>query len=216
MLAALEHRRRTGQGQYIDLSQAEASLQLLAPAVLDYTANGRVLGRAGNDDPVFAPHGVYPAEGDDQWVAIAVTDDAQWRALCAEVGLTDLAGLSAGERRRGGVSSTSCWRRGRSGQPADGSWNGSRHLGIPAHQVQNTVEAFDDPQLAHRGHFASVPHTVMGQTWVEGCRLRFSRTPAAVHHGAPTIGEHSWHVLTDLLGYDPEQAAELAVAGAFE
>ena len=216
VLAALEHRRRTGQGQYIDLSQAEASLRLLAPAVLDYTANGRVFGRAGNDDPLFAPHGVYPAQGNDQWVAIAVTEDAQWQALCAEVGLTDRAGLSVGERlaqRHELDELLAAWT---SGQRADGLMERLQALGIPAHQVQNTVEAFDDPQLAHRGHFASVPHTVMGQTWVEGCRLRFSRTPAAVHHGAPTIGEHSWHILTDLLGYDPEQAAELAVAGAFE
>jgi crotonobetainyl-CoA:carnitine CoA-transferase CaiB-like acyl-CoA transferase len=87
---------------------------------------------------------------------------------------------------------------------------------VPAHQVQNTVEAFADPQLAHRGHFVSVPHAAMGHTWVEGCRLRFSRTPAVTERGAPTIGEHSWQVLTELLGYVPERAAELAVAGAFE
>ena len=87
---------------------------------------------------------------------------------------------------------------------------------MAAHQVQNTVEAFADPQLRHRGHFVEVPHSAMGTTWVEGSRLRFSRTPAVVDRGAPTIGEHSWQVLTELLGYDPERAAELAVLGAVE
>ena len=72
LLAALDHRRRTGEGQHIDLSQAEASLHFLGPALLDYTVNGRVQGRVGNRDRDLAPHGVYPAAGDDRWVAIAV------------------------------------------------------------------------------------------------------------------------------------------------
>ena len=95
-------------------------------------------------------------------------------------------------------------------------WRCSRPLGVPAHQVQNTHEAFADPQLAHRGHFVTVPHAAMGQTWVEGSGCASPARRPRAERGAPTIGEHSWQVLTELLGYDPEQAAELAVAGAFE
>ena len=82
ILTALEYRRRTGQGQHIDLSQAEASLHFMAPALLDYTANGTVQSRAGNDDRNYAPHGVYPAAGNDAWIAIATQTEAQWQALC--------------------------------------------------------------------------------------------------------------------------------------
>ena len=83
ILAALEYRRRTGQGQYIDQSQAECAIHFLGPAILDYTVNGRVEERAGNSDAAFAPHGVYPAAGDDRWVAIVCRDDDDWRRLCA-------------------------------------------------------------------------------------------------------------------------------------
>lgn len=216
VLAALEWRRRTGEGQHIDLSQAEASLQLLAPAVLDYTVNGRVVERAGNDDVRYAPHGIYPALGEDRWVAVAVTDDEQWRALCGLVGRADLAGLSGAARlecRRSLDEVLASWTEGRTPDEVTALLQG---VGVPAHGVQNTVEAFEDPQLDHRGHFVEVPHAAMGRTWVEGCRARLSRTPARVDRGAPTIGEHSWEVLTEVLGYDEERAAELAAAGIFE
>jgi benzylsuccinate CoA-transferase BbsF subunit len=216
VLAALEHRRRTGEGQYIDISQAEASLHLLAPAVLDYTVNGRVAGRQGNDDPHFAPHGIYPAEGVDRWVAIAVTGDDPWRALCGVIGRADLAGLTGPDRRarrRELDAVVSAWTATR---PAGEAMELLQSVGVAAHQVQNTVEAFADPQLRHRGHFVEVPHSAMGTTWVEGCRMRFSRTPAVVDRGAPTLGEHSWQVLTELLGYEPDRAGDLAVIGAVE
>src|SRR5205823_8139695 len=78
LLAALDHRRRTGEGQYLDFAQAEAAVHFLTPALLDYVVNGRVASRNGNADLDMAPHGVYPSAGDDQWVAIACRDDADW------------------------------------------------------------------------------------------------------------------------------------------
>src|SRR5215208_5369963 len=86
VLAALEHRRRTGEGQYIDLSQQEASLEGLDAALIAATANGENAIRAGNRHPSAAPHGVYPCAGDDSWIAIAVMDDAQWRGLVRATG----------------------------------------------------------------------------------------------------------------------------------
>ena len=82
ILAALDNRRRTGQGQYLDQSQAESTLHFLGPALLDYTVNGRVQGATGNRDPHLAPHGVYPAAGTDRWVAIVVQTEEQWQS-CA-------------------------------------------------------------------------------------------------------------------------------------
>jgi crotonobetainyl-CoA:carnitine CoA-transferase CaiB-like acyl-CoA transferase len=216
IMAALEHRRATGEGQYIDLSQAEATMQLLAPAILDYTVNGRVMERLGNADPAHAPHGVYPAVGDDQWIAITVTADEQWVALCDELRRPELAGMTAVERlaRQDELDAVlAAWTEHRK---AGDMMARLQELGVPAHQVQNTVEAFEDPQLQHRAHFVQVPHDAMGTTWVEGSRLRLSRTPAVIDHGSPTIGQHTWQVFTEILGYEDDRVAELAAAGLFE
>ena len=91
VVSALRRRDRTGQGQYLDLSQLEAALHFLAPSLLDYTANGNVQERAGNRVPGAAPHGVFPCAGDDRWVAVAVNCDAEWRSLCAAMGQESLA-----------------------------------------------------------------------------------------------------------------------------
>src|SRR5205823_1052429 len=98
LLAALDHRRRTGEGQYIDVSQAEAAIHFLAPALLDFELSGRPPLRAGNDDPHMAPHGVYPAAGDDRWIAVACQSDEQWQKLADLMGRSDLALLPAAER----------------------------------------------------------------------------------------------------------------------
>src|SRR5215475_372655 len=90
ILAALEYRRRTGQGQYIDQSQAESALHFLTPALLDYTVHGRSQERGGNADAHLAPHGVYPAAGEDRWLAIAVRTEAQWQVLCEVMQRPDL------------------------------------------------------------------------------------------------------------------------------
>ncbi|MFN0026600.1 MAG: CaiB/BaiF CoA transferase family protein [Acidimicrobiales bacterium] len=215
VFAALEHRRRTGQGQYIDLSQAEASLQFMGQSVLEYTVNGTVVERAGNDDAVFAPHGTYRARGTEEWVAIAVTGEEPWRALCDVLQRPDLAELTIEQRRAGRRDLDQIIEGWTSGLSAAQVQHRLIARGIAAHQVQNTVEAFNDPQLAHRGHFVQVPHGAMGKTWVEGSRYRLSRTPAVV--GAPpTLGQHNWEVLTEVLGYDDDRAADLAAAGAFE
>ena len=91
LLAALDHRRRTGEGQHLDFSQLEASLHLLGPELLDYAVNGRVADARGNDDPCMVPHGVYPAAGDDAWIAIACETDAHWEALCEVIDRPELA-----------------------------------------------------------------------------------------------------------------------------
>ncbi|MGQ9677262.1 MAG: CaiB/BaiF CoA transferase family protein, partial [Chloroflexota bacterium] len=91
ILAALEYRRRTGKGQWIDLAQYQTGVCTIGEAVLDYIANGRVQDRMGNRHPHMAPHGVYRCAGNDNWVAIAVSNDEEWRALCAAMGQPALA-----------------------------------------------------------------------------------------------------------------------------
>jgi benzylsuccinate CoA-transferase BbsF subunit len=215
-LAALDHRNRTGRGQYLDFSQLEASLHLLAPALLDYTVNGRVAERAGNDDLRFAPHGVYAGAGDDAWVAVACETEEQWRHLCTLLGRPELAGLDASARlarRRELDRLVSGWTADRSPSEAE---KVLQDAGVPAHQMQNSGELAADPQLAHRQAFVEVAHAVHGTTWVENSRFRLSRTPALVDRAGPTFGEDVEYVLGELLGYDIDRIAELAAAEALE
>jgi crotonobetainyl-CoA:carnitine CoA-transferase CaiB-like acyl-CoA transferase len=220
LLAALEHRDRTGEGQYIDFSQAEACIHFLSPAMLDYSINGRDFTRRGNADPQIAPHAVYPAAGDDRWVAIACDTDEQWQALATAIGRADLASDAALATAVGRLASVADL------DAAIGGWTAERDMfeveralqavGVPAHAVQNSSEAVVDPQLLHRGHFIKVPHGSLGETTVEASRFRFSRTPARTERAGPTFGEHNFEVLTELLGYDPERVAELAAAGVLQ
>jgi crotonobetainyl-CoA:carnitine CoA-transferase CaiB-like acyl-CoA transferase len=217
ILAALEHRRRTGRGQYIDLSQAEASTHFLTPAILDYTANGRELDRMGNFDPNHAPHGVYPAAGDDRWAAIVCRSDGEWRALCAIIDRGDLASdarLESAAKRiehRDEIDrAVARWTRKREAAEIERLL---QSRGIPAHEVQSSRECYADPQLLHRGHFVELDHPVYGKTIVEGSRAKLSRTPAAVTRAAPTLGRDNQHVLGELLGYDEERIAHLVVSG---
>ena len=218
ILAALDHRRRTGEGQYIDQSQAECAIHFLGPAILDYTVNGRVEERAGNSDAAFAPHGVYPAAGDDQWIAIVCRDDDEWRRLCAAMNNEDLArdsryASAAGrlEHRDAIDSSIASWTR--TLERADIE-SRLQSLGVPAHQVQNSADAYADPQFVHRGHFVALEHPVLGKFTVEGPRAKLSRTPATVRRAAPSLGQDNQHVLETILGYDETQITELAASGA--
>ena len=198
LLAALDWRRRTGGGQHLDLSQAEASIHFLAPAILDHTVNGAAPTRAGNADPVFEPHGVFPCTGDDEWVAIACEDDAQRAALAGVVGATTEDAVRA-------------WTSSRSVADVE---DALQAVGVPVHGVQNSAACWHDPQLVHRGHYLTVEHPVHGQCVVEGARVVLSRTPAVVRRANPRLGEHNEHVLRDLLGYDQDQITELVIAGA--
>ena len=170
LLAALEHRRRTGQGQYVDYSQSEGSIHNLSSILLDYVVNGRIAERMGNDDDRFAPHGVYPSLGDDQWVAVVCETDGQWRALCAVLGgrARGPGGPDAGERlgRRRGAGRP---RRRMDRDPAGGRGRPrrSRRRACPPTRWSNSPEAIADPQLAappalRRGPAREAGHDVDG------------------------------------------------------
>jgi crotonobetainyl-CoA:carnitine CoA-transferase CaiB-like acyl-CoA transferase len=219
LLGALDHHRRTGEGQYIDQSQAESSLHFLTPAILDYTVNGRIESRTGNNDPRFAPHGVYPARGDDQWVAVVCTSDAQWRALASAMRRDSLrddpryATAAARLERREELDAlvaefTKTLEAGETEAMLQAA-------GIAAHRVQNSSGLFADPQIRHRGHFVAVEHPTLGTTYVEGPRAKLSRTPGEVRFAAPSVGQHNQRVLEKVLGYDEDRITGLAAAGVF-
>ena len=220
VMAALEQKRRTGEGQHLDFSQAEACLHLLGPALLDYRLNGRVMGRHGNRDQRFAPHGVYRSAprgaDDDRWVALAVTSDEQWMALSSLLARPDLAGLDEGQRRDRQDELDELIGRWCAAGDEEERAASLQAAGVAAHPVATSPALCADPQLAHRGHFVTIDHAVHGPLTVEGTRFRFSRTAPTAYRAAPTLGQDTFTVLADLLGYDGDRIAELAAAELLE
>ena len=216
VMGALEHKRRTGQGQYIDLSQAEAALHLMAPALLEYSVNGNIWERAGNRDIVFAPQGGYPTSGNDNWIAISCKDDDQWQSLAQEMNRGDLADLTADERHAQHDeldSVISAWTVEQEGIEL---MERLQTLEVAAHIVQNSPELVADEQMTHRGCFVEVAHASHEPFFVDGTRFHMSRTPAQVTHAGPIFGEHTFEILMECAGYDTDQIAELAVAELLE
>lgn len=218
ILAALDHKRRTGEGQYIDLAQAEAALHFLTPAILDYTANERVQGRRGNRDAAMAPHGVYAAAGDDRHIAIACETEAQWQALCGimpalakDTRFRSLSGRLQHQDDLDALIESETRRH----DPNELEVN-LQSAGIPASAVQNSPELTIDPQLNHLGHFVRLPHPEGGESTIEAARIRMSRSAPRVDTSAPTFNRNLMDVLVGVLGYDDERIGELLVAGVLE
>ncbi|MDE0005278.1 MAG: CoA transferase [Rhodospirillaceae bacterium] len=216
LVGALEWRRRTGEGQHLDFSQMESAVQLIAPVVLDQAMNGRSVGRCGNLDPHMSPHGVYPARGDDRWVAVACETQPQWRVLARLIGRPNLAELPLEQRRARSAEIDALIAAFTAGRDAAGVERMLQAEGLPVHRVSYAGDIVRDPQLAHRGHFIRVPHPASGNTWVEGSAIRFSRTPGGPKWGGPTFGQHLFEMLSETLGYEPEKIADLANSGVLE
>ena len=207
ILAALEHRERTGEGQYIDQSQAEAALHFLAPAFLDYTVNGRVREQMGNHDGEKCPHGIYPCAGRDRWIAIAIENETQWLALCVAMERPDLEGRrEAGEALDAEIAQ---WTENLDGAELEGLLQAR---GVPAHRVLDTPDLYACPQLQHRGHYIDVACDIYQSTTVESSRLLFSESQARRPEQALSFGRDNRYVLETLLGYRPERIAALAEA----
>jgi crotonobetainyl-CoA:carnitine CoA-transferase CaiB-like acyl-CoA transferase len=222
LLAALDHRRRTGQGQYVDLAQYEASVQLHAPWLLDFAVNGQVVTRAGNRSPAAAPHGIYRCldeGGRERWVAIAVEDDAMWAAFVAALGSPPWA-----------LEPRFATRRGRKDHEDDldalvGAWTAERRStevfyllqpDVAAAPVHDARDLQQDPQIRFRQYFRELDHTVMGPTLYEGRQAELSATPPVLSKAAPCLGEDSRLVLAELLGLGAAEIDELISLGVVE
>ncbi len=223
ILLALLHRQRTGEGQWVDLACTEAGLTLNGPAILDWTVNGRPLRRDGqpsgnrSDWPPMAPHGIYPARGDDEWVAIACRDDADWQALARQIG-ADWAAAPALRALEGRLADQDRL------DERVGEWTARRNkfetqrelqaAGLPCVAVQRPEERIErDPSTAEWGLWPQVRHTKMGDLRVDGLPVHFSKTDWEIRRGGPCLGEHTEHVLTSLLGLSPAEVAGLRDEG---
>jgi len=223
ILMALYHRARTGEGQWVDMACTEAGATLNGPAILDSSVNGRPMRRAGaphsnrNEWPAMAPHGIYPAVGDDSWVAIACRDDADWSALARvvdrpftrEARFAELAGrLAAQDELDLEVAS---WTR-----ELDAS-QVARALvavGVPAAAVARPEERIErDANTSAWGLWPEVEHSAMGRVRVDGLPVHLSRTDWSIARGAPCLGEHNERVFGDLLGLTPSEIDALRADG---
>ena len=214
LMSALDYRRRTGKGQYIDLAMQEASVHLAAPVVMDYTINGRIQGRMGNDCPGAAPHGVYPCKGAERWLAIAVFSDKEWQALCKIMGdpeWTKSAKFDTLLQRTKNISELDKkigeWTR--DFTPED-LMSRLQAAGVAAGVVQTGEDLVDnDLQLRHRRHFVEMEHAEAGQHLTERPPYRLSKTPSQPQRPFPGFGEHTEFVCKNILGMGDEEFAEL-------
>jgi crotonobetainyl-CoA:carnitine CoA-transferase CaiB-like acyl-CoA transferase len=213
ILLALRHRRRTGAGQYIDFSQAENMLPHLGEALMDYALNGRTRKTLGNRCDRAAPQGAYRCAGENRWVALAVQDEAQWRALCGAIGRPEWAAdrrfstLPARLRRHDEIDAAiEEWTL--TLKPREAARQ-LQDAGVPAGMITDNLSAFDDPQIAARGFFHRMTQREAGTHLYPGFLWKLSETPPRFRYPAPCLGEHNDYVYREVLGYTEEEIAGL-------
>jgi crotonobetainyl-CoA:carnitine CoA-transferase CaiB-like acyl-CoA transferase len=217
LMAALRRRRQTGKGAFIDLSQREVAVALLGEAVVDYSLSGRVAAPIANRHLLMAPHGVYPCQGDDLWVAIAVGSDAEWRGLCHAIGQPELADdvrfatlPGRWQNQRALDDILSAWTRGRDHYEAMHILQ--RH-GVPAGPVITPAEVIAEPHLEARGFWDTVDHPEAGPYRQVSTPWKLSKSPRRATSPAPGLGEHNGYVLGELLGLSAQEIATLEAQG---
>ena len=214
--AALDNRRRTGEGCHLDFSQLEGSLYFVAPPLMDYAANGRVQTRQGNEHPKFAPHNAYPCVGDDRWCAIACTNDAEWEALCRLMGEPSLASdarfATAEARKRNEEPLDKIIGRWTQRQDAFDLMHRCQKAGVPAGVVETCEDLFNDPQLAHRNHYVFLDHKEIGLHANDANCFTLSESPPT-YQPAPLLGEHTDWVLHEILNLPEAEIEDLHQSG---
>ena len=220
VMAALMHRLRTGQGQFVDISQTQATSSTIPEVLMDFSANGRSGQRFGNQDTVMSPHGCYPCRGDDRWITIAVATDEEWQAVCRVLGQN---GWAADPRFE---DSLSRWKNRDELDALIGTvtstWDAHELMhalqkdGVAAGAVLDSKDLLFDPHLGQRNFYEVVTHhesTGIPPLPYAGRPWKLSKTPAVNSQPAPLMGEHNNLVLSGLLGKTAEEMAELEEAG---
>ena len=242
LIAALDYRRRTGVGQYIDFGQMEAAVHGLGTAVLDWTVNGHEQVRMGNRDPEAAPHGCYRCR-DGRYLVIGCFTEKHWESFKAALGRPEWCDLERMRRRWQRVNEqheidrhVQAWLDAMTVDPSrpevvvddapdvPADWRFTtdevmahfQKFGVPAGIVQSPEAMRADPQLSHRGHYWFLEHPTMGLRCYDGPSFRLSDTPAVLTKAAPLLGEDNEYVYRELLGLGEEEFIELLADGAME
>jgi crotonobetainyl-CoA:carnitine CoA-transferase CaiB-like acyl-CoA transferase len=208
ILAALERRRRTGEGCVIDLSQYEAGLQFMAPALLQYSADGTIPTRDGNRDRVARPHGVYRCAGEDRWVALSVWTEDEWARFRSIVGHFEWS--------REDPDLDDCIERWTSTRSRDEIVDAFREERLRAAPVTTIAELAEDAQLGHRSFWRRTAHPVLGEVVAMAPPFVLSHTPAVLERAGPTLGEHNDEVWLGLGGLGEPEYRALAAEGVFD
>jgi benzylsuccinate CoA-transferase BbsF subunit len=219
LLAALDYRRRTGKGQWVEQSQFESSLHFLSSPLMDYQVNGTIMQRNGNRLPDAAPHGAFRCKGDDNWVAIAVVNEEQWRNFCKAIGNSSLskqkeyATLAGRKRNEDALEElVTAWTLNHTAEEVEAIM---QKAGVPAHKVYKAEDVYNDPQLKHRNYFIPLNHPVMGEQKFEmqSCYI-LSKTPRQIKRPSPLIGEHNEYVFKEILKMTDDEIAEHIIDGS--
>ncbi|MDO8532348.1 MAG: CoA transferase [Dehalococcoidia bacterium] len=213
ILAALHHRRRTGQGQYIDLAMSDAMLAITPEQVIKCSLTGRVPERSGNFEEIAVPHNTYRCRGDDSWVAIAVRDEAEWHVFCRATGHREWAADSrfadAYARRCNEAEmdrAITAWTREHTARDVT---ERLQKVGVAAFPCLTAMDVIQDPQLRARDFFVTVNHPEVGERPVLGHPWRMSSMKTPNYEPAPLLGQHSAYVLRDVLGLPTDEAQRL-------
>ena len=213
ILAALDYKRRTGKGNYIDTAQYETGLQYLAPILLDYKVNGNIASRNANRDPHAAPHGAFPCKGEDSWCALSIHSDAEWQALCRVMGTPPWSAdpkFSTHELRKANEDDL---------DRNMGEWT-SRHTaleimetlqsaGIRAGVVNTMKDIYCDPQLSQRPQWVELEHPEIGKMHYQRPPFLLTQTPPGPSRRDPLLAEHNDHFYRSLLGLSDQEYTRL-------
>lgn len=213
ILAALAYRDKSGKGQLIDLSQFESLVSLLGPEMLTYFVNGEEPIRKGNDNSHQAPYNCYPTRGQDKWVAIAVSSDAEWVKLCGAMGKPSLANdpkfATLAQRLRNQKALDKIVGEWTAPKTAYEVMITLQSQGVPSGMVLDIPEVIEDRQLIARDflHFGYPDHW-LGKLNTGGIQAKLSETPGFAKTPAPYMGEHNDYVFGTLLGMSKDEISK--------
>ena len=221
VIAALLHRKKTGKGQYIDVSEYEDAIQFEIPVILDCMVNKRIQGRMGNMHPSAAPHAAYRCKGDDRWCVIAVFTDAEWKAFCKVIGdpewtqqekFKTLFGRKQNEDELNRLVEE--WTKEYTPEEVMHRMQQSGVIAAVVQRVEDVVES--DPQLKHRHFFWTLKHPECGEGIHNRTTYLLSKTPSELRRPAPCLGEHTDLVCRELLKMPEDQYVSLLLDNVFK
>ena len=212
ILTALWHKQRSGEGQFVDLSQVECLFPLAAPGILHQSVYGQSSRRSGNKHPDHAPHGVYPCEGDDAWVVIQVTDEIQWQRLQDLIPALAPFG-DVDERLDKREALDECVRAWTQQRPAAVVMQLLQGVGVTAAKLNNAQAILDEPHLQDRGYLQWLEREYVGVQPHPSPPFRVTADPIPITSPAPTLGQHNHDILGELLGLGADELEELEQQG---
>jgi crotonobetainyl-CoA:carnitine CoA-transferase CaiB-like acyl-CoA transferase len=217
VMLALRHRERSGEGQQIELSQAENFLPILGEQILEWTMNRHDPGPQGNQHRAHAPHQAYPCRGEDEWISVDVASDAEFAALCEVI---EVPRLTRDERFA--VAANRLTNRveldgilAEATQRYDKVWlfHALQRAGVTAGPLQTAAEKFACPQLHARGFYEYLENDVVGRHWYPGLIWKMARTPNRLRRAPLTLGQDNEYVYKQVMGLSDEEYERHVASG---